>query len=126
MAARSHIDPRQDRRCAAYEESLAIRRKLAAADSDNPEWQGILAASLDRSGRELADAGQMIEALKIFEECLVIRRNLAAADPNNAERQRQVTISLLNVGQAYSELDDKTRALGAYEESLDILRKLGA
>ncbi len=39
---------------AAYEESLAIRRKLAAADAGNAGWQRDVSVSLDKGRRRAA------------------------------------------------------------------------
>ena len=79
---------------AAYEESLAIMRKLAAADPGNAGWQRDVSVSLDKVGDVRLAAGDRAGALAAYEESLAIRRKLAAADPGNAGWQRDVSVSL--------------------------------
>ena len=82
------------RALAAYEESLAIRRKLAAADPGNAGWQRDVSVSLNKVGDVRLAAGDRAGALAAYEESLAIRRKLAAADPGNAGWQRDVSVSL--------------------------------
>ena len=63
----------------AYEESLDIARRLAAADP--ALWAGDLSVSLERIGDVRVAAGDREGALKAYEESLAIRRRLAASDP---------------------------------------------
>ena len=77
-----------------YEESLEIRRRLAAQDPDNTGWQRGLTVSLDRIGYVLQAGGDLAGAKVRYEESLEIRRRLAAQDPDNAGWQRDLTVSL--------------------------------
>src|SRR5215472_6894926 len=83
---------------AAYEESLAIMRKLAASDPDNAVWQRDVSVSLEKVGDLGLAAGDRAGALAAYEESLAIRRKLSATDPDNAVWQRDVSVSLEKVG----------------------------
>ena len=63
---------------AAFEEDLAISRRLAEQDPSNAGWQSGLAAALNRVGGVLEAQGKLTEAMAAFEEALAIRRRLAA------------------------------------------------
>ena len=64
----------------AFEESLAIRRRLVDADPASAGAQRDLTVGLDRLGDVEADAGNPAEARKAYAESLAIRRRLAEAD----------------------------------------------
>jgi tetratricopeptide (TPR) repeat protein len=104
----------------AYEESLAIRRKLAAADPGNAGWQRDLSVSLERVGDVRLAAGERAGALAAYDDGLAIRRKLAAADPGNAERQAELVISLYKVSTA----SDPSRARAVLREALAIAETL--
>ena len=70
---------------AAFEEALAISRRLAEQDPSNAGWQSALAAAHNRVGGVLEAQGKLTEAQAAFEEALAIRRRLAEQDPSNAE-----------------------------------------
>ena len=82
----------------AHEESLAIARKLAAADPGNVVWQRDVSVSLNKVGDVRRAAGDRPGALSAYEEGLAIMRKLAAADPGNTGWQRDVSVSLNRVG----------------------------
>ena len=62
---------------AAYEESLAIFRKLAEADKGNTEWQRDISVSLNKLGDLKLRAGDAAGAVAAYEESLAIARKLA-------------------------------------------------
>jgi len=103
-----------------YEESLAIRRKLATADPGNAGWQRDLSLSLDRVGDVRMSAGDRTGALSAYEESLAIRRKLAAADPGNAGWQTDLVLSLSRVG----DVSDPPRTRAALREALAIVEAL--
>ncbi len=105
---------------AAYEESLAIMRKFAAADPGNAGWQRDLNMSLEKVGDVRLAAGDRAGALAAYEESLAIRRKLAAADPGNAGWQTDLVVSLYNISRA----SDVPRAQAALREALAILEVL--
>jgi tetratricopeptide (TPR) repeat protein len=102
----------------AYQESLAIDRKLAAKDERNTQWQLDLSIDLDRAGDLLAAKGDVSSALERYRESLDIRRKLVAKDEHNAEWQAALAGSLATLGQAgVDPLKNGTEALA-------ILKKL--
>ncbi len=109
----------------AYEEGLAIRRKLAASDPSHAERQRDVSVSLNKIGDVRSARNDLKGALEAYEEGLAIRRKLAASDPSHAERQRDVSVSLNKIGDVRSAKRLKG-ALEAYEEGLAIRRKLAA
>jgi tetratricopeptide (TPR) repeat protein len=76
----------QARKC--YEEVLAIRQDLAAADPADADRLREVAVSFDRLGDTLRYEGRSEEARKFYEDALAIRKRLADADPLNPNRQR--------------------------------------
>ena len=74
---------------AAYEESLAIRRKLAEADPGNAEAQRDLSVSLDKIGDVKLQAGDRAGALAAYEESLAIAASWPR--PTLAMRRRSAT-----------------------------------
>ena len=112
---------------AAYEESLEIRRALAARNpADNAEWARDLSIGLHKVGDVRFDQGDLTAALAAYEESLEILRALAARDPGNATWARDVSIGLSRIGDVRSAQGDLTAALAAYEESLETRRALAA
>ena len=111
---------------AAAEESLAISRKLAAADPGNAGWQYYVSISLDKISEVRSAEGDRAGALAACEESLAISRKLAATDPGNALGQQKLSFSLAMVGGMRRHGGDVVQALAAYEESLAIMRKLAA
>ena len=110
----------------AAEESLAIMRKLAAADPGNAEWQRDLSVSLDRVGDVRLAAGDRAGALAAYEESLAIMRKLAAADPGNARLAARPEREPRQGRRRAAGRGRPAGALAAYEESLAIMRKLAA
>jgi tetratricopeptide (TPR) repeat protein len=108
----------------SYEESLAIFRKLAAADEGDKSLQYAVSLSLDSVGSVKLRTGDVPGALKAYEESLAIRRKLVAADEGNALWQRAVSRSLDSLGDVKLRAGDVPGALKVYEESLTISRKL--
>ena len=110
----------------AAEESLAIARKLVAADPGNTDWQRRVSQGLDMVGDVRLATGDRVGALAAYEESLAIRRKLVAIDPGNTGWQRDLSVSLNKVGDVRRATGDRAGALTAHEESLAIARKLAA
>ena len=68
---------------AAFEEALAISRRLAEQDLNNAGWQSDLAVAHNRLGGVLQGQGKLTEAMAAFEEALAISRRLAEQVPSN-------------------------------------------
>jgi hypothetical protein len=104
----------------AYQESLAIRRKLAVIDLDNVVWQRDVAVSLEKEGRVRLLAGARWEALAAYEEGLAIRRNLARISLRHPSAQADLVSGLYWVSTAA----DVARARAVLQEALPIAEEL--
>ncbi len=105
---------------AAYEECLAIYRKLA---EQNPAaYEPDVAMTLNNLGVLYSDNNDSSAAAAAYEECLAIRRKLAEQNP--AAYEPDVAMTLNNLGVLYSDNNDSSAAAAAYEECLAIRRKL--
>jgi hypothetical protein len=105
---------------AAYQESLDIRRKLAAQDQGNPQAQRDVAVNLDKIGDVKRRGGDQAGPLAAYRESLDITRKLAALDRGNAQAQADLVFSLYKV----SAMLDAQQARAALTEALSILEKL--
>ena len=83
---------------AAFEEALAISRRLAEQDPSNAGWQSDLAAAHSRVGGVLEAQGKLTEAQAAYEEALAISRRLAEQDPSNAGWQSGLAAAHNRVG----------------------------
>jgi tetratricopeptide (TPR) repeat protein len=111
---------------AAYEESLAIARSLAAADPASLRWRRDVTVSLERLARARLAVGERAAALGLFDEGLTLRRGIAAAEPGNREYRRDVLIGLSQIADVRRSLGDAVGASRGYEEALTIARALAA
>jgi tetratricopeptide (TPR) repeat protein len=110
----------------AYEESLAIARRLVAKDEGNTGWQRDVSVSLIKLGDLKLRAGDAAGALAAYEESLAVRRKLVAKDEGNTVWQRDVSLSLERLGDLRLRTGNAAGALMAYEEGLAIRRRLVA
>ena len=109
---------------AAYEECLAIRRRLAKVDPRNTQWQHDQALILDQIGNEYRNAGMKRQAIEAYEGSLAVWRHLANIDPQNLQRQLDVAISLNKLGDMKFDGADSFGAITSYERSVAIWRRL--
>ena len=116
--------PTTTRNLAAYEECLAIRRRLAKADPRNTQWQHDQARILDQIGNEYRNAGMKRQAIEAYEGSLAVWRHLANIDPQNLQRQLDVAISLNKLGDMKFDGADSFGAITSYERSVAIWRRL--
>ena len=88
-----------DAALSAYEESLTIRRALAAAEPENTGLQHDVSVSLNKLGDLRLRRGEADAALSAYEEMPDdSRRALAAAEPENTGLQRDVSVELEQAG----------------------------
>ena len=109
---------------AAYEECLAIRRRLAKVDPRNTQWQHDQAFILDQIGNEYRNAGMKRQAIEAYEGSLAVWHHLANIDPQNPQRQLDVAISLNKLGDVKFDGADSFGAITSYEGSVAIWRRL--
>ena len=100
---------------------MRIRKRLAASDADNAEWQRDLSVSYEKIGNVLVKQGKLADALTSYRASLVIAERLAASDVGNAEWQRDRIIS-------YKKIADCAPAerRANLSRALDIVRALDA
>jgi TolB-like protein len=90
----------------AYEEGLAIDRRLVALDANNARAQRGPSVNLGSIGDLLRARNDLSGAMKAYEEKLAIDRRLVALDASNARAQRDLSWSLARV----QEVADAMRA----------------
>ena len=69
----------------AYQDGLAIRQRLAAADSGNAGWQRDLAITYARIASVLASQGDVAKALEQFRQGRAIIVQVMKKSPDNAQ-----------------------------------------
>jgi tetratricopeptide (TPR) repeat protein len=97
---------------AAYQQGLAIAKRLTDQDPSNAGWQRDLAASYGKIGDVLRAQGRLPEALAVYQQGLAITKRLADQDPSNATWQQDLAA-------AYDRMGDVRRAQGSFPEALD-------
>ncbi|HTM19989.1 MAG TPA: tetratricopeptide repeat protein, partial [Kofleriaceae bacterium] len=101
---------------AELEQSLALARKLSAAQPDNPEWLRAISLPLDRIGEIHRFQGDFDAAERDFAAGLDVAEKVAARDPDNPKWQADIAISHRQLAQVAS-------ARGRYPEAIDHLRR---
>ena len=110
----------------AYQASLDIASRLAAADPTNTEWQRDLSVSHNKIGGVAEAAGDLTAARTAYQAGLDIAVRLAAADPTNTGWQRDLSVSHNKIGGVAVAAGDLTAARTAYQAGLDIRARLAA
>ena len=109
---------------AAYQEGMAVIRRLAEADPSNAVWQRDLSVSHNRVGDVLRSQGNLAGAVAAYRESLALIRPLAESDPSDSVWQRDLSISHNKIGDVLRDQDDLVGALAAYRESMALRRRL--
>ena len=105
----------------AYEDGLAIAKKLAELDPKHTEWQRDLSVSHNKVGDMHKANGDGVSALKAYEESLAIRKKLAELNPEIVEWQTDLVVSYYKLSTI--QVDKTQELLG---EALAILKRLHA
>ena len=82
----------------AYQQDLAIAKRLSEQDKSNSEWQRNLSVSYEKVGDGLAAQGKLQEALDAYQQGLAIIERLAEQDKSDSGRQRELIVSVYKVG----------------------------
>jgi tetratricopeptide (TPR) repeat protein len=82
----------------AFRETLAIRKRLAAADPSNASWQRDLAKSYYVVGLALVAQGHPTEAFTAFDSSLALSKQLVESDPGNSSWLGEMVGPYSNVG----------------------------
>jgi tetratricopeptide (TPR) repeat protein len=107
-----------------YQNSLAIRQRLAEADPKNPLWQRDLASVYDRIGDFFRSQGNFADALNNYGESLKIVRRLATDQKRSSDSQRNLALVYDKVGDVERDRGNLTAALSNYDQSLVIRQTL--
>jgi hypothetical protein len=110
----------------AYTESVAISRRLAAADPGDVDLRDDIALGLNNLGRTQLMAGNLDGARASFEESVALVRELAGFDPDSATLQGRQFLTISSLGQARLMLGDRDGARQAFEEATRVSRALSA
>src|SRR5271166_4614588 len=102
---------------AAFEEYLAISRRLAEQNPSNAGWQLELAGAQSRIGGVLQAQGKL-------EAALAISRHLAEQDPSNAGWKRELAVAQNRIGGVLQARGKLEAAQAAFGEALAISRHL--
>ena len=77
---------------AGYQESLALRRRLAEGEKTGTKWRQNISLTLEKIGDLKQGIKDDAGAAAAYDEMLANDRALAAANPDNADRQRDVSL----------------------------------
>ena len=105
---------------AAYQESVAVMRRLVEDASGNIGLQRDLALSIDKLADVQRAMGDIAGALAGYEESLVISRKLAAVDRSNVQWQTDLVVALYKLARG-TEGDTKRANV---DEALKIVERL--
>lgn len=109
---------------AAFNECLAISRKLAAGDRASQTFQSNLTTALMSVGGVLQLQGKNDEALRAYSEVLNIQRQLLKEAPGTPRYQWGLAQALEEVGSLELLRVENQAALKAFEECIAIKRRL--
>jgi tetratricopeptide (TPR) repeat protein len=108
----------------AYQQTLAISKRLADQDKSNADGQRDLSFGYERVGGVLAAQGKLPEALEAYQQSLTIRRTLADQDKSNAGGQRDLAVSYEKVGGVLALQGKLPEALEVFQQCLTIAKRL--
>jgi tetratricopeptide (TPR) repeat protein len=110
----------------AYQQSLAIFKRLAEQDKTNSGWQSDLSLSYEKVGDVLVAQGDLAGALKNYRECFQIIEKLASQDPSNAIWQNGTAWNRYCVAKVLIPIKngDRNEARRLVIEGIDIMKRL--
>jgi serine/threonine protein kinase/tetratricopeptide (TPR) repeat protein len=111
---------------AAFNESLALLKQLAAEFPDVPEYRHRLAVNHDVLGGLYSDTGRLKEAETAHADALVLLKQLAADIPASPGVRRDLAGCYLNQGNLFRTTGRLEEAETAYDAALSLQKKLVA
>ncbi len=111
---------------AAFDERLAVRRKLSAARPGDLRLRSDVSIALDRVGQLARDDNDFDGSRKLFLEALDIDRDLNKREPGTRQWRENLVFSLTRIGDLDRQLGRQRDALTPYEEALVLQRRLAA
>lgn len=109
-----------------YDESLAVRRDLAATDPGNMDGQNNIAVSLGRIGDIKLRMGDNAGALKAYGESVEVSSKVVASDPAKANWRTDLAVYYSKHGDVVSASGQREEARADYQKALEIGTKLAA
>ncbi len=119
----SEIGNKQDA-LIAFQESLAIRQKLADANPANTDYQLDTAQSYEHIAGLQSASGKTVQAIEASRSSLLIRGKLAAMHPDVAEFQAKLARSHNNMGAVLREGGKSVDAISWLKSALALQQKL--
>ncbi|HEX9903598.1 MAG TPA: tetratricopeptide repeat protein [Propylenella sp.] len=110
---------------AAFDEALAIFRRLAAADPTRLAWRQNVAVALEKIGAMRLQMGRTSAAVEAFDEAIEVDRALLQTT-DDAEIWKNMALALAGKGYASRREGSAAAALAAFQEGLEIFRRLAA
>ena len=108
----------------AYEASLAIDTKAAAANPGSAMAQQDIEIDYGRLGVALREQGDLPGARNDFEAALATARRLSGANPSSTDLRRDLVVSLTRLGDVQIAQGDLTAAHATLQENAAIVRAL--
>ena len=108
----------------AYEQSIAVARRLIGRENTNPEWQLYLEESYRGMGEMVDYHGNAEKALEYYQQSLTIAQTWSAQDASNPDWQRALELGYANMGDMYVEQRKYEEARSAYDQSLTLAKRL--
>jgi predicted negative regulator of RcsB-dependent stress response len=108
----------------AYRDGLAVVERLAAAESDETQWQSAVLSASGGVGDVLMAQGRPKEALTFYRRSLAVAQRLAVAEPLQTDWQRDMSIYFRSVGDALLRQGEVDEAIDAYRDGLAIAQLL--
>ncbi|MEM7010966.1 MAG: protein kinase [Verrucomicrobiota bacterium] len=115
------LQGRAEEALAAYDGSVAIRRKYLEQDPDDAERKRDLGVSLERVGDAKLMLQDVAGARAAFAENLRIRQDAGA---NDTDSKRALSVSFAKVGDADLQADEPEKALEAFRSAQQLLDNL--
>jgi eukaryotic-like serine/threonine-protein kinase len=108
----------------AHAESLALRQRLAAANSTNASWQWDVVMSLQRMGDVQTERGDLAAAHGNYEQALQLSQKLASTELSDAGSQYNLSLTHGKMGDVLRAQTNMSGALKAYQDSIAIIQRL--
>jgi tetratricopeptide (TPR) repeat protein len=99
----------------AYQQGLAIAKRLADQDKSNSGWQRDLSVSYTKVGIVLVAQGKLQDALDVYQQSLKIHQTLAEQDKSNSGWQRDLIVSLYKIGTLTAKIGGNDSVMQAQE-----------
>jgi tetratricopeptide (TPR) repeat protein len=108
----------------SFQQSLALRQRLAESAPENATWQAYLRLSYQRIGNVLKAQNNLVDALTAFQNEASILGKLAQAHPVDPRWQRPLATCNENIGDVLRGLRRLEEGLAAYRVAVGIREKL--